>query len=69
MKEASDFDDFYVDRKNDRAIHVGWEDETTIYIDVFDTAAAAWNSEKGKCLAAVLIDVATGEVTTEEARI
>ena len=60
------FDGFYVDRVNDRTIHVGWEDEVTIYIDVFDSARAATDAEHGDCIAAVLINVLTGEVTRED---
>ena len=64
-KAETDLDGLYVDDQNDRTIHLGWDSDTTIYIDVFDTATAAWQAESGNCLASVLVNVVTGEVSIE----
>jgi len=59
----TDLDGLYVDEQNDRTIHLGWDSDTTIYIDVFDTATAAFQAEFGNSLASVLVNVVTGDVS------
>jgi len=61
-------DGFWVDRALDRCLHIGWESEDTLYLDLFDSASAAYNPERSDLLMSLHLNIATGDVTTTEVR-
>jgi len=63
VNRLDDFDGFWVDEELDRTLHVGWEDDETLYIDLFDSWLAAFEAEGNDSLASILLNVKTGEVT------
>jgi hypothetical protein len=65
-RSVEDMDGFWVSREHDRTLHIGFEDEETLYFDLFDTAKAGnpWH-DGGDCMAAVFINLKTGEVRVE----
>lgn len=61
-REIDDLEGFWVNEDPSRALHIGWEDEDTLYFDLFDSKSAAWTPEGNDSLTSILLNVRTGEV-------
>ena len=55
-----ELDGFYVDETSDRCIHVTFDEEDVIVVDLFDTARAA-HAPVGDVLSTVELNLTTGE--------
>ena len=58
-----ELDGFYVG--DGICVHVTFEDRHSVAIDLFDDEAAATNPHKGEVIAAVLLDLKTGNIAPE----
>ncbi|MFQ5956484.1 MAG: hypothetical protein ACE5KK_01790, partial [Candidatus Brocadiales bacterium] len=59
--EIDELDGFYVNKKLDRTVHITFESEKIILIDIFDTAQAAYDSNTGDALGIVELNLKTGD--------
>ena len=55
-----ELDGFYVDKASDRCIHVTFDEEHVIVVDVFNTARAA-HAPVGEALSTIELNLSTGE--------
>ena len=55
----SELDGFYVDGKLDRTVHITFEEEDVIVIDIYDTAQAAYNPV-GEAIGIIELNLNTG---------
>lgn len=62
---VDELDGFYVDGELDRTVHITFDAEDVIVVDVFDTTAAAY-APVGEPLSIVEINLRTGSVTVVE---
>lgn len=67
IRDIEELEGFWIDGKRDRALHIGFEDEDTVYIDLFDSVDAAYTPEGNECLIGVLLNLITGELRIEKA--
>lgn len=58
--EISELDGFYVDKKLDRTLHVTFEEEDVILIDLYDTAQAACK-DTGTAIGIIEVNLRTGK--------
>jgi len=65
VKKVDELDGFFIDKKLDRCIHITFETEDTIAVDVFKTAEAAY-LPVGEILVIVIINFRTGEIKIEK---
>ena len=65
MRRIDELDGFWADEAIDRTLHIGFEDEETLYFDLFDSDNAAHVAEGTECLASVLLNLRTGRVKIE----
>lgn len=65
MRHIDELDGFWVSQECNRTLHIGFEDEETLYFDLFDSDAAAYVAEGNQCLSAILLNLRTGEVEVE----
>ena len=56
----AELDGFYVDETSDRCIHVTFDEEDVIVVDLFDTARAA-QAPVGDVLSTIELNLTTGE--------
>lgn len=62
--KIDELDGFYIG--NGRCLHITFEDEETITIDLFDTEEAAFNGNKGETIGQpLIINLRTGVVSFE----
>jgi len=62
--KIDELDGFYIG--NGRCLHITFEDEETIAIDLFDTEEAAFNGNKGNIIGRPLnLNLSNGEVSFE----
>jgi hypothetical protein len=59
-------DGFWADQELNRTLHIGYEDEETLYFDLFDSNRAGYDADGSRCLVAVLLNLRTGEVRIEK---
>ncbi|MFH1003494.1 MAG: hypothetical protein V1780_05045 [Chloroflexota bacterium] len=52
-----------MDREHDRTLHIGFEDEDTLYFDLFDSANAWLTPEGNDTIAGIMLNLKTGKVT------
>ena len=64
-RPIEELDGFWASRELGRTLHVGFEDEHTLYFDLFDSATAGTPGDRSRGLMAVLLDLESGEVRIE----
>ena len=57
---AEELDGFYVDKKLDRTVHITFESEDTIVIDIFNSASAYHDESIGEVIGIIEINLRTG---------
>jgi hypothetical protein len=63
---VEELDGFYID--HDFCVHVTFEDDATIAIDIFNTPSAAYDGNGGEIIGhPIIINLRTGEISFEEA--
>lgn len=60
VHQLQELDGFWVDRQLARTLHIGWEDEETIYLDLFDSDKSAYAAEGNQCLSSMMLNLRTG---------
>jgi len=58
--ELDELDGFFVDNKLDRAVHITFEEEDVIVIDIYNTAQAAYNYAS-EVIGIIEINIRTGK--------
>lgn len=58
--EINELDGLYVDNTLDRTVHIGFEEEDVVLIDIYDTAGAAYEPV-GETLGIVELNIKTGK--------
>ncbi len=58
--QIDELDGFYVDTKLDRTVHVTFEEEDVILIDVYNAAEAAYN-DNGEAIGIIELNLTTGQ--------
>ena len=58
--KMGELDGFYVDEELNRTVHITFESEETVLIDIFDTRQAAYDSDTGDVLGIVELNLKTG---------
>lgn len=56
----NELDGFYVDNRMDRTVHITFEEEDVIVIDIYDTAQAAYD-DKGRVIGIIEVNIRTGK--------
>jgi hypothetical protein len=56
----NELDGFYVDNRMDRTVHITFEEEDVIIIDIYDTAQAAYDN-KGEVVGIIEVNIRTGK--------
>ena len=55
-----ELDGFYVDNKLDRTVHITFEEEDVIVVDVYNTAQSAYN-DAGEVIGIIEVNIRTGK--------
>jgi len=65
--KTGELDEFYIDTELDKAVHITFDEEYIIVIDVYDTAQAAYN-DTGEVIGITEVNLRTGKARflTEE---
>lgn len=66
-RPVEELDGFWACRKTGRTVHIGFEDEETVYIDLFNSAQADHDDESD-CITAIILNLRTGDVVIEGGR-
>lgn len=59
--DINELDGFYVDNELDRTVHVTFEEEDVIIIDIYNAAEAAYNPDKGEAIGIIELNLTSGE--------
>lgn len=58
--QIEELDGFYVDKELDRTVHISFDEEDVIVIDVYDTTQAA-HKDTGEALGIIEVNLRTGK--------